>query len=182
MRGKRCSRQVEMFTAPEIWHEPTGRETTKYIVQPAGEGFVHPATAEEVADRLAAIPKRFTDGLEVVQLSAMTRKRRLFPCYGMQWGVSLYLYPIEESLEEGYLRPPTPQQRIEAEMHGGQWVDEDGIWKLKWTEETIRDYYLNNILLHELGHHFDNRNTNFEDRERYANWFAIEFGLRATRG
>jgi len=181
MRGKRCSRQVEAFTAPEIWHEPTGSETTRYITHDPGAGFVHPVTTEEVAARLAELPSRFTEGLEVVQLSRMTQKRGLFPCYGMQWGVSIYLYPIEESLEETYIRAPLPQQRIEAEMHGGRWIADGNQWRLVWNERTVRDYYLNNILIHELGHHYDDRNTNFDDRERYANWFAIEYGYRQTQ-
>jgi hypothetical protein len=40
--------------------------------------------------------------LAIVQLSRMTRKKRIFPCYGMQWGTALYLYPIEETLVEVY--------------------------------------------------------------------------------
>ncbi len=182
MRGKRCSRQLEAFNAPEIWHEPTGADETRYIVHPPRNGFIHPVTVDEVAERLSQLPSRFTHGLEVVQFSSLTRKRGLFPCYGMQWGVAIYLYPIDETLEELYVRPPTPQQRIEAEMYGGRWAPDGNLWILSWTEETIKDYYLNNILIHELGHHNDHRNTNFDARERYANWFAIEYGYRASRG
>ena len=47
---------------------------------------------------------------DIVQFSGMTRKRTIFPCYGMQWGSSLYLYPIEECLVEEYHAPPTPAQ------------------------------------------------------------------------
>ena len=38
----------------------------------------------------------------------MTRKKQSFPCYGMQWGNALYLYPIEESFVETYDCPPRP--------------------------------------------------------------------------
>ena len=53
-------------------------------------------------------------------------------------------------------------------------------WQLVWTEATIKDFYLNNILIHELGHLLDNRNTSYTDRERYAEWFAIEHGLKKS--
>jgi hypothetical protein len=112
----------------------------------------------------------------------MTRKRRLFPCYGMQWGPNIYLYPIEASLVETYLRPPRPQQLIEARMYGGVWEQAGKWWTLTWTPESIRDFYLNNVLIHEIGHIHDDRNSNSDARERYANWFAIEYGYRATRG
>ncbi len=47
-----------------------------------------------------SFPQHMLANLEVVQLSHMTRKKQSFPCYGMQWGTSLYLYPIEENLIE----------------------------------------------------------------------------------
>ena len=180
-RGWQADLEVEDFNAPETWHNPTEKPRTRFIVQPAGNGFRHPVTTAEVRERLALLPARFTRELEVVQFSGMTRKRQLFPCYGMQWGASVYLYPMEESFVEIYRRPPTPQQQIEARMFGGRWTNDRKLWRLTWTEQTIKDFYLNNVLIHEVGHLNDARNTNSHNRERFANWFAIEYGYRATR-
>jgi hypothetical protein len=66
-------------------------------------------------------------------------------------------------------------------MYGGRWQYENGVWRLYWTTETIRDFYLNNILIHEVGHAIDQRNRRSTDRERFANWFAIEHGYKASR-
>jgi len=173
--------QGEAFNAPEVWHEPTGGASLEIIVQPAGAGYFHPVTAAEVEQRVRQLPQRFVRKLDVVQFSRMTRKRTLFPCYGMQWGSTVYLYPIEDSLVETYIRPPLPEQLIEARMYGGQWRQQGRLWTLEWTPETIRDFYLNNVLIHEIGHVIDDRNRNFNDRERYANWFAVEYGYRAHR-
>ena len=170
------------FSAPETWHEPQQRAKTDFIVQPPGAGFVHPVTVEEIRSRLSQLPKQFSSLIEVVQLSTMTRKRRLFPLYGMQWGPNVYLYPIEESLTETFVRPPKPDQLIEARMFGGQWTQVGREWKLTWTAETIRDFYLNNVLIHEIGHVLDTRNTNTHKREQYAIWFATEYGYRTSRG
>ena len=181
-RGTGSYRLKEPFNAPEDWHEPTGRDDVRLIVRPPGKGFVHAVTPEEVRERIEQLPRKFTRGLEVVQLSGMTRKRVLFPFYGMQWGSAVYLYPIEDTFVETYVRPPRPQQIIDAEMYGGKWMRDGNDWRLEWTADTIRDFYLNNVLIHEIGHVHDDRNTSFEDRERYANWFAIEYGYRASRG
>lgn len=172
----------EPFNAPEDWHEPTGRKDVQVVVQEPGKGYVHAVTAQEIRDRIAQLPKKFTRNLEVVQLSGMTRKRVLFPCYGMQWGAAVYLYPIERSFVETYVRPPQPQQIIEAKMYGGAWKPAGKDWKLEWTPESIKDFYLNNVLIHEIGHVHDDWNSNSEDRERYAIWFATEYGYRASRG
>lgn len=171
------------FVPPEDWHEPSdSHQGYRIIVQPPGEGFSHVVSSADVRARLEELPPEFTAPLEVVQFSRMTRKKQSFPCYGMQWGASLYLYPIEENLVEQYDAPPKPNQVNEARMYGGRWTnDEPGIWKLVWTESAIRDFYLNNILIHELGHLLDDRNERAVDRERYAEWFAVRYGYLPSR-
>ena len=172
------------FSPPEDWYEPTDLVSADYriVEQEPGPGYEHVVTAQEIRDRLAQLPAHMTATLEVVQLSRMTRKKRSFPCYGMQWGAALYLYPIETGLTEYFSRPPKPNERTEACMYGGRWRRESsGLWKLIWTPEAIKDFYLNNILIHELGHLLDDRNSSYIDRERYAEWFALEFGYKPSR-
>lgn len=172
------------FVPPEIWYEPDEDFAGGYeiIEQSPGNGYRHVVTAAEIRERLARFPAKMLASLEVVQLSGMTRKKRSFPCYGMQWGNTLYLYPIETDLVEVFCQPPKPAQLIEARMYGGVWLpSERNRWRLQWTEETIKDFYLNNVLIHELGHLLDDRNTSYLDRERYAEWFAIEHGYKPSR-
>lgn len=172
------------FLPPEDWHEPgSGRRGADYriVVQPPGAGYRHAVTAAEVRARLAELPPQFYGRLEVIQLSRMTRKKRTLPCYGMQWGSALYLYPVDESFVEHFGRPPRASERREAEMYGGRWeAAPGGTWRLIWTPATIRAFYLNHILMHELGHLIDHRNRSYADRERFADWFAIEYGYRMS--
>lgn len=172
------------FAPPEDWHEPTEHGGDyEIIVQDPGEGYTHVLTPEQVRERLAQVPQHFLKGLEVIQFSRMTRKKMSFPCYGMQWGATLYLYPLEENREEVFHVPPRPETVNEAKMFGGRWDRPDAYsWRLTWSEGALQDFYLNNILIHELGHLVDDRNTNYTDRERYAEWFAIEYGYRASGG
>lgn len=172
------------FAPPEDWHEPTEQGADyQVIVQEPGEGYAHVVTPDQVRERLSQVPQQFLKGLEVVQFSRMTRKKMSFPCYGMQWGATLYLYPLEESREEIFHAPPRPETVNESKMFGGLWDrPDDYSWRLTWPDEALQDFYLNNILIHELGHLVDDRNTNYTDRERYAEWFAIEYGYRATGG
>jgi hypothetical protein len=167
------------YVPPEDWHEPIDGEGIRIVSQDPGRGYQHVVTAAEVHDRLSELPESFVAPLEVVQLSKMTRKKRSFPCYGMQWGSAVYLYPLEEGLVEYFNRPPRPAEYNETRSFGGRWVNEAGSrWKLIWTPSTARDFYLNNVLIHELGHVLDTRNTSYRERERFAEWFAIEHGLR----
>lgn len=171
------------YLPPERWYEPPEQPLGRYriVVQPPGKGYRHVVTPEEVRQRLAQLPAWMVHPLHVVQLSQMTRKKQRSPCYGMQWGHTIYLYPIEENLIEVFCHPPTPAQKIEASMYGARWQVERGQWKLIWSEEAIRDFYLNNVLIHELGHILDNRNSSVRDRERFAEWFALEVGYKSSR-
>ena len=64
-------------------------------------------------------------------------------------------------------------------MFGGRWIQDGGShWRLVWSERAIKDFYLNNILIHELGHLLDDRNSGYVDRERFAEWFALEHGYK----
>jgi hypothetical protein len=172
------------YLPPEEWYEPGNRggEGYRVIVKPAGGGFRHVLTAADVRSRLEQLPAWMHQPLEVVQMSQMTRKKRIAPCYGMQWGSTIYLYPIEENLIETFTDPPKPAQQIEARMYGARWLQSGRReWKLIWTESAIRDFYLNNVLMHELGHVLDGRNSRSLDRERFAEWFALEHGYKASR-
>ena len=175
---------MQPFSPPENWYEPTEKGNGyRIIVQNPGEGYRHILTPQDIRNRLAQLPQHFLRGLEVIQLSQMTRKKQGFPCYGMQWGSTLYLYPLEVSLVEQFGSPPKPNLKLEAEMYGGRWSEpEPGTWTLTWSKKAIRDFYLNNILIHELGHLIDDRNSTYTDRERYAEWFAIEYGYLRTGG
>ncbi|MFK7820415.1 MAG: hypothetical protein AB8G99_16965 [Planctomycetaceae bacterium] len=169
------------FDAPEVWHEPSDDpKAIRFIRSNPGKDHFHPISTAEAKARIEQLPKRFVQGLDVVQFSKMTKKRAIFPVYGMQWGSTVYLYPIEDSLTEVYSQPPNPQVVIDTKMYGGKWSQDKNRWTLTWTRETIRDYYLNNILIHEVGHINDERNTSYRDREAYANWFAIEYGFKRS--
>ncbi|MCU0960174.1 MAG: hypothetical protein MUF48_08725 [Pirellulaceae bacterium] len=171
------------YLPPEDWYEPSVEAPRDYrvVVQEPGDGYRHVVTPETIRERLAALPPHMLERLRVIQLSRMTRKKRTLPCYGMQWGSALYLYPVEDTLIEYFSRPPLAAERREAEMYGGRWEEaEAGEWRLVWTPATIRDFYLNNILMHELGHLLDDRNRSYTDRERFADWFAIQYGYKSA--
>ena len=42
--------------------------------------------------------------------------------------------------------------------------------------DSLRKFYLRNVLMHEIGHHLDTRNLAYKDRERFAEQFARTHG------
>jgi len=53
-------------------------------------------------------------------------------------------------------------------------------WHLQWTEETIYDYYLNSLFLHEIGHFVGKYSgkTNPKKQEDFADAYALKWHSR----
>jgi len=52
-------------------------------------------------------------------------------------------------------------------------VEEKDNWYLQWEREEIKAYYLNGLLLHEIGHHIDNQyreSTSSKTRTKGEKW------------
>jgi hypothetical protein len=60
---------------------------------------------------------------------------------------------------------------------GAEWKPDHSGWWLIFSESSIRQFYLFDVLLHEIGHHVDRRSRRRDtaSSERYAEWFAQEY-------
>ena len=94
--------------------------------------------------------------------------------------------PTTESLPQTSARPTLRrgsrgedvrflQQRLKELGHDPGPID--GVFGSR-TEQAVKDFYLHNILIHELGHLLDDRNSRSADRERFAEHFALRHGFR----
>ena len=114
----------------------------------------------------------------------MTRRVGIFGDDGEQVDDEIYLYPMPETLIEEYVGPLKPQTKRIINMFGGKLVVVEEVGsitsQIHWNERTAKDYYLNHLLIHEIGHVLDDRNTSVGAREAYADWFADEYGYKPT--
>src|SRR3989344_2004935 len=160
----------DLKTPCEKWYEPSD-EVNGYriIVEKPGKGRRHVVTPDDIRERLAQFPPEMLRSLEIVKLSRMTRKLSYECIYGMQWGNTIYMYPMEDDLMEKFDSLPDAQSQMETGRYGAKHSVENGSWVTRWNEQTIRDFYLNNILIHELGHTLDDHNRSAHKREAFAN-------------
>jgi hypothetical protein len=149
-------------------------------IEDPGSDFHHPVTMCEVLERLTQLPREITGriGVRLDHLSMPHLRSPSLPAYGMQWGSAVYLLPIEASRIEKYPVLPSVIYRQELEKFGAQWKwnrDTDQ-WECHWSKEALRIFYLENVLIHEIGHLLDNRNTSVRKHEAFANAFADHYG------
>jgi len=147
-----------------------------FHIETPGKGYTHVVTEDEILSRLHELPDHLLCNLNCVVLPRMTRKRERFNIYGLQWGNSVYLYPMESCLTVGAKHKLGIDVVNEARQFGATIEETKTGPIIHWTPETIKLYYLENILIHELGHTYDVKNTSVKDREAYAEWFARKYG------
>lgn len=178
--------QTRIYSAPEAWYEPRNDHAIRFVVDNPGRGFVHAVTTAEIKDFLlqieASLAGRIAELLDVIKLSGRTRKNGSQNLYGLQWGSAVYLYPFNESLREIYSYAPRNDQRIQTERYGGRWArTSNNQYEVIWTKSALRDFYLCEVLMHEIGHVLDQKNTGYREREQFADAFATEHGYLPWR-
>ncbi len=112
------------------------------------EGFIRPCTAQEVEAQVMSCPPEFLKGLCAVFILAGTKKQH------RSWKRSMAIY--------GHY------WRSCVFLHAYPFGRAELV--------SLRRFYLRDVLMHEIGHHVDSRNTAVKDREKYAERFARLYG------
>lgn len=143
--------------------------------RPVAPGFMRPWTARDVADVLVAIPPEFLSDLAGVFLLGGTVKQRsrTKPTYGMYSAGRIFLFALPDNgLVQRWPKMPKPSVAKEYTKFGAT-ISPDGKGGavLTFDQPSLRQFYLYDVLLHEVGHHVD-RDEHTDNAERYAHWFA----------
>lgn len=119
----------------------------RIVSLPPLPGFIHPCNREQVESRLAKMPPAHLEGLRAVFLLAGRRKQE------RSWYSDLACY--------GFYWNDCVFLCAHPFNLGGHNLD------------SIRDYYLDDVLVHEVGHHVDReRNAPERKKENFANGYA----------
>jgi hypothetical protein len=118
------------------------------VIKPQTPDFIHACTRTEIKARLERIPEASRRELRAVFLLAGTRKQEKswwskLGCYGMYWNSCVFLSA----------HPFT--------LHYFHCLDK------------LRNFYLNDVLVHEVGHHIDReRITDRKAKEAFAHAYV----------
>jgi len=153
---------------------PSG-DPLKILERRLAPGFVRPFTAPDVAAVLSCIPADFLNELAGVYLMAGTAKqgRARVPTYGMYWENQVFLFPVPaQRLAEGWFCS-TNRAELQRYLACGAGLRSGRRGMIvQFDDESLRRFYLCEVLLHEVGHHVDRNRRSAKAGERYADWFA----------
>lgn len=157
-----------------------GRDGLPIFVRPLHSAFIRPFGPTEVAAILANIPAAFLLEVQGVYLLGGSLKQIKvassdlfhFGCYA-QGRIVLHPFP-RAKLTQRLVRAPKPSVLQRYKRAGVTFTKHGEAYHLDFSEFSLRQFYLYDVLLHELGHHVDRRLRHNDRRasERYAKWFA----------
>lgn len=161
-----------------------GDKTPIFIQDNPSRDFFFPVSIEEIEAFLEKLPCEHTEYLTHIWLRKMTKKEyekedRIQGCFICGSGVNLIvLYPFSRDLKMklGKKKPNKKTLKWYAKYEP-ELVENAGNWELIWTEEKIKRYYLEGLLLHEIGHKIDSIYKRFWSKaykkaENFADSFA----------
>lgn len=133
-----------------------------FIVDNPSRDFYFPVSVDDIKLTLDKLPKDHTDHLTHIWLQKIKKNDYLdgdtfqgcFICGSGVYLIVLHPFPMDNKMRLGKTKPLQKILNYYKKYTTDIKQDEDG-WYLQWTEETIRKYFLESLLLHEIGHSID---------------------------
>ena len=105
-------------------------------------------------------------------------------CFICGSGMNLIiLYPFPKSMKMSFGKKKPERKKLNwYSKFSPELKEEKGVWNLHWKEEQIKKYYLEGLLLHEIGHKMDSLYQRYWSKtykrraEKFANNFAYFWG------
>ena len=144
--------------------------------------FIMPLNIDDIKREIDKLPKRFIDGIKAILLLAGSKKQlkvfdsKLFT-YGTYWNDMIFIHPFPKSNMNLYYRNALKPNIKNDYLRVGAVVEKDdkiGMW-IKWNNENLKAFYLRDVLIHEIGHHYDKKDKRTEG---FAEWFATVYGFK----
>ncbi|SFJ49879.1 ImmA/IrrE family metallo-endopeptidase [Thermoflavimicrobium dichotomicum] len=147
--------------------------------------FYQPLTMRDIQIFFTSIPPEFLRDLQAIFLCRGSKKQMLyhetiFGCYDAH-AKSIFVFPFPKDQCLYFSSKPKPSKCLEYERHGAKWFSTETGGFFYFTKEALRSYYLRDVFAHELGHHVDHllgwNHKNTDQIERFAEWFALTYGM-----
>lgn len=148
--------------------------------------YFFPISAEEAKEAIAALPRSDYQGITHIWLRRHKKSEyegRQLPLAEFICGSGvrvIIIYPFPRSMVMALgSKKPSLRQRRELSKWSNNFVYSKGGWSLRWEIDSLRKYYINNLLYHEVGHHVDWYNrywsaANSTKVEEFADQYAIQ--------
>ncbi|NDV59362.1 hypothetical protein [Bacteroides sp. 519] len=166
-----------------------GEEKPVFFIENTSKDFYYPVTVDEIKETLEKLPKEHVETITHVWLDKVKTKDYLtgetlqgeYICGSGVYLIKLYAVPKDNKMRFGQKKPTNKQLSFYKSYCMDLRHDKKG-WYLQWTSEKMKQYFLERLLLHEIGHCVDfiyNRHfskANRKQLEDFADSYAMVWG------
>lgn len=163
-----------------------GQETPIFIIENPSRDFYFPVTSTEIKETLKKLPIQHTKYLTHIWLDKVKKSeyhkgetvQGEFICGNKVYLIKLYPVPTNNKMLFGQAKPTSKQLSFYKQYCTDLQHDKNG-WYLQWTTESYKKYYLEKLLLHEIGHCVDYiyqrhwSKANLKQVEDFADNYAV---------
>jgi hypothetical protein len=137
-------------------------EKPVFLVENPSKDFYFPASVEEIKETLKKLPKEHTEILTHIWLDKVKKRdylsgempQGMFICGSKVYLIKLYAVPKDNKMLFGKKKPNNKRLTFYKPYCTDLQYGKEG-WYLQWTQEAMKKYFLEKLLLHEIGHCVD---------------------------
>ncbi len=161
-----------------------GDELPVFITDNPSRDYFFPVGPAEIQKELAQLPQKDWSNITHIWFRRFKKaeyEANELPLAEFSYGsgvqlITIYPWPRSFEWHHGPKKPAAPRCRI-LERYGAELSDRGGEWISKWEESGLKDFYIEHLLFHEIGHHVDwysrawskaNRRSLEEAADQYA--------------
>lgn len=164
-----------------------------FIKDNPSRDFFFPVSEYEILEKINQLPNEYSEQITHIWLKRVDKKdyengdsfQGIFICGSGVNLIVLSAFPKDLRMIFGKGKPLQKDLNLYSKWTQNLSFDEKKqVWFLQWELEKIRDYYLNFLLLHEIGHFVESyyerfwSKANKEKRENFADNFARIWHLK----
>ena len=147
--------------------------------------FFFPVTAEEAVESLRRLPVEHHQAITHLWLRRVRKKDydedhpfANYICGSDVQLIVLYPWPTDMLLRFPGSRKPTSKMLRSFEPWCSDLVRRNGEWCLHWTQEAVREFYLDKLLFNQVGYHIDFYRHRWTDANRkQTDQFAANYAV-----
>jgi len=151
-----------------------------FLVENPSRDFYFPVTIEDVKETIAKLPADHISYLTHILFQKIKKADYLVGntfqgCFICGSGVNLIIlhpFPIDNKMRLGKNKPTKKVLKQYSSYTTNLNQDSEG-WYLQWTEDTVKHYFLESLILHEIGHSIDSFYKRFWSKattQKKENW------------
>ena len=179
VQGGRAREKWSHLFTDDIWTRLSEASGSLVVLREnPSRDFFHPCSGDEYLAVLDALPREISEPVRAIVLRRTSKLDEALGVEARKRYSCLILNSFPKSLEMTWRHTPSEGARRHYDPWCTRWLQEERGWKLVWSIDEIRRYYLYHLLLHELGHLHQPWSNSTRIRESFAENFALEWARR----